>query len=288
MFDTFILIILFILLQPGILLTLPPIGKKIFMSGKSNFVSACVHGIIFAILLHLLNITEGFRTQPPTRPPTPPNCPLTTCPAEQYPGGARTLVTNPAGSGQCYSKTCIACYPSTIASSKVGVTSINIERSCPAGSYFVNITNKPDHTCPAPPPTWGKCYNCPINKYCVGGSEPPSSCPSDPPLTSTNNAYIRASGPTNASECWILCPQGYYCTSINSSLKKSCPSGASCPPGTRVPSGYKRNTVAGFFSGNQIKKCSASEYCPRNNTGPTPVVNIGQTSSVGSQGSSLV
>ena len=54
-------ILLFILLSPGILLTLPPAGKKIFMSGKTCLVAAIVHGILFALILRWLKVSEGFQ-----------------------------------------------------------------------------------------------------------------------------------------------------------------------------------------------------------------------------------
>lgn len=49
-----VLAILFVLLSPGILLTLPPVGKKIFMSGQTSIVSALVHAIVFVGILYLL------------------------------------------------------------------------------------------------------------------------------------------------------------------------------------------------------------------------------------------
>lgn len=49
------LAILFFLLSPGVLLTLPPVGKKIFMSGETSITAAFVHAIVFAGLLYLLH-----------------------------------------------------------------------------------------------------------------------------------------------------------------------------------------------------------------------------------------
>jgi hypothetical protein len=57
------IVLLFVVLTPGILLTIPPIGKKIFGSGKSNFTAACVHAVIFVVLLNLFNV-EGFQDVP--------------------------------------------------------------------------------------------------------------------------------------------------------------------------------------------------------------------------------
>jgi len=63
------IVLLFVVLTPGILLTIPPVGKKIFGSGKSNFTAACVHAVIFVVLLNLFNV-EGFQDVPsmPKRP----------------------------------------------------------------------------------------------------------------------------------------------------------------------------------------------------------------------------
>ena len=60
MFHLWKIVLLFIVLTPGIVLTLPPVGKKIFGSGKSSFTAACVHAVIFVVLLNLFNI-EAFQ-----------------------------------------------------------------------------------------------------------------------------------------------------------------------------------------------------------------------------------
>jgi len=58
--------ILFILLSPGVLLTLPPVGNKIFMSCQTSLLAVLVHAVIFAVVLSyadripLLNRLEGF------------------------------------------------------------------------------------------------------------------------------------------------------------------------------------------------------------------------------------
>ena len=59
-----IAILLFILLSPGLLITLPPVGK-IFMSRKTSLVAVLIHAIVFAGLLTLLKeVSEGFQTGP--------------------------------------------------------------------------------------------------------------------------------------------------------------------------------------------------------------------------------
>ena len=61
------MVLLFVVLTPGILLTIPPVGKKIFGSGKSSLIAACVHAVLFVVLLNLFNV-EGF--QPESKPST--------------------------------------------------------------------------------------------------------------------------------------------------------------------------------------------------------------------------
>jgi len=60
-------IVLFLLLQPGLLLTLPPVGKQVFMSGKTSITAIAVHALVFAAILYfkssipVLRDFEGFR-----------------------------------------------------------------------------------------------------------------------------------------------------------------------------------------------------------------------------------
>ena len=59
-----VLAILFFVLSPGVLLTLPPVGKKIWMSGQTSITSALVHAIVFVGILYLIqqntDVMEGF------------------------------------------------------------------------------------------------------------------------------------------------------------------------------------------------------------------------------------
>jgi hypothetical protein len=62
--------LLFVLLSPGVLLTLPPIGGKIFMSGKTSLIAVLVHAVVFYVLLSMRRqipvinmIFEGFEAQ---------------------------------------------------------------------------------------------------------------------------------------------------------------------------------------------------------------------------------
>lgn len=57
------LAILFFVLSPGVLLTLPPVGKKWWMSGQTSIMAAAVHAVVFAVVLYLLRsygMIEGF------------------------------------------------------------------------------------------------------------------------------------------------------------------------------------------------------------------------------------
>ncbi len=46
------LILLFILLSPGMLLTLPPGGKGMFLSCETSVVAVLVHSVVFAALVY--------------------------------------------------------------------------------------------------------------------------------------------------------------------------------------------------------------------------------------------
>ena len=57
---------LFILLQPGLLLTLPAIGQRVFMSGKTSVTAVLVHALVFALIVYLLKrsgYAEGFKCE---------------------------------------------------------------------------------------------------------------------------------------------------------------------------------------------------------------------------------
>jgi len=46
--------VLFLALSPGMLLTLPPGSKGVFMSGQTSPASALVHTVVFALVFALL------------------------------------------------------------------------------------------------------------------------------------------------------------------------------------------------------------------------------------------
>jgi hypothetical protein len=58
--NNLIITFLFVVLSPGVLLTLPAVGKKIFMSGQTSLMAVLVHAFLFYLLLSSLKPTEGF------------------------------------------------------------------------------------------------------------------------------------------------------------------------------------------------------------------------------------
>ena len=67
-------VILFILLSPGLLLTLPPVGKKVFMSCQTSVLAVFVHALVFGVALYyvnnipILNQLDGFQAKMPKMP----------------------------------------------------------------------------------------------------------------------------------------------------------------------------------------------------------------------------
>ena len=63
-------VLLFVLLSPGVLLTLPPVGKKIFMSGQTSLIAVAVHAVVFYVALSYLSpMYQGFQNAPTTTKP---------------------------------------------------------------------------------------------------------------------------------------------------------------------------------------------------------------------------
>lgn len=55
--------LLFVLLSPGVLLTLPPKGKGVWMSGQTSLIAVLVHAVVFAVAFVYLRgsgMFEGF------------------------------------------------------------------------------------------------------------------------------------------------------------------------------------------------------------------------------------
>jgi Protein of unknown function (DUF3339) len=54
-----IAVLLFILLSPGFLLSIPAIGGKYLMTGKTSVTAVLVHAVVFGLALYLLKTYYG-------------------------------------------------------------------------------------------------------------------------------------------------------------------------------------------------------------------------------------
>ena len=69
--------LLFFILSPGVLLTIPPCSKGLFMSNQTSIAAAAVHAVVFVAVSYLLmSIGEKFVNMPggggPGGPPSSP------------------------------------------------------------------------------------------------------------------------------------------------------------------------------------------------------------------------
>jgi len=55
--DLIVPTILFVLLSPGMLLTIPPMSKGLFMSGQTSMAAIAVHALVFAVAFAFLRKT---------------------------------------------------------------------------------------------------------------------------------------------------------------------------------------------------------------------------------------
>jgi len=46
--------LLFFILSPGVLLTIPPCSKGLFLSGQTSILAAAVHAVVFVIVSHIV------------------------------------------------------------------------------------------------------------------------------------------------------------------------------------------------------------------------------------------
>lgn len=164
---------LFIVLSPGLLLTLPPVGKKVWMSGKTSVISVFVHAVVFFALMAyrqsipLLNRLEGFQTA----------ISASTCVDE--------CVTCPAG------QTCI----STGTASKK-----NFQCGIPCGAVDPTTKQSQFGLCQA---TVGQ----------LGTTSPQTCEPDKDPRTGKNIPPFRCRGPNcDAASPKGYCPYGGTCT----------------------------------------------------------------------------
>lgn len=57
----FTAMVLFVVLSPGILLSIPPVGKRFFRTGKTSLTAVLVHAVVFGVLMYsLTRRSEGF------------------------------------------------------------------------------------------------------------------------------------------------------------------------------------------------------------------------------------
>lgn len=49
--------ILFVLLSPGVLLTLPPLSRGVWMSGQTSLTAVVVHAVVFGLVYSYLRST---------------------------------------------------------------------------------------------------------------------------------------------------------------------------------------------------------------------------------------
>ena len=72
--------LLFFILSPGVLLTIPPCSKGLFMSNPTSIAAAAVHAVVFVAVSYLLmSIGEKFVNMPPGPPGGPPSGPANQC-----------------------------------------------------------------------------------------------------------------------------------------------------------------------------------------------------------------
>ena len=61
--SVFFLMILFVILSPGMFLSIPPVGSRWWMTGKMSLRAVFVHAVVFAVILYVaqrMMLTEGF------------------------------------------------------------------------------------------------------------------------------------------------------------------------------------------------------------------------------------
>lgn len=124
------LLLLFILLSPGVLITLPPIGNKIFRSEKTNLLAVCVHAVLFVIAARFLRIYEGFAA------PIITNANLS-CRQGTY-LSSPTVIGRTLG----FSSSCIACPSNAYCpGNKSGYIKPGMKVSCAGNDGVVNTIN---------------------------------------------------------------------------------------------------------------------------------------------------
>ena len=91
--------LLFFILSPGVLLTIPPCSKGLFASGQTSIAAAAVHAVVFVAVAYLLSsAVEGF---------------VGSAPKCNGPNGSSCDFGIPGmNTGTCCNKKCMDYYPS--------------------------------------------------------------------------------------------------------------------------------------------------------------------------------
>ena len=198
-----LLVLLFIVLQPGLFITIPPVGKKLFASGKKSWASILVHALIFVVLArYVVVVSEGFQTGF--------NVNAWQCPAGSYYGfrintdTIRCLwcPTNryTSGPGTQYPWQCIECPGNQIRN--VSGTGCSAPTNCQPGKYL----------------SGGACLNCHAGQTSAGG-------------TSTTCARCAAGATSISGGACTLCPANTFSATAGAASCTACPAGQTSAAG---------------------------------------------------------
>jgi hypothetical protein len=96
--------VLFFILSPGVLLTIPPRGRGLFLSGQTSIVASAVHAVVFMGVLYLLmNVAEGFVNSKMTGPGSFNQC----AGKPDYTNCKTTSANGKPAQGECCRNTCV-------------------------------------------------------------------------------------------------------------------------------------------------------------------------------------
>jgi len=267
-------ILLFIVLTPGVLFTIPPYGKKFVKGVSGKVVTAVLHGIVFsAAAWFFMLCKEGFQeyTAAPCSPgsysPDGTTASCVACPAGSFSQYGDECIPCPVRtySNSVGATSCTSCAPGTY--SAPGSTSCNspgsdtvVATTCPPGNYltadFLSLYYPVCRTCSAGFYSTGgtatRCTRCPNGK--ISASEGANVCTACPPSQVTNpqrtecwNRVQCAAGTgslrsgTAAPYTWdntcVTCPAGTFSTSNGTGLWTTTRRCEPCPTGRPYSNG---------------------------------------------------
>ena len=195
-------VLLFVLLTPGVLFTIPPFGKKFVGGGKGKLVTAVLHSVVFAVLARFFMLcSEGFQEAQEYKAPCPPGqdspdgtpASCAKCPAgSNSPNGdqCRSCTTGtysdiegatqctPCASGTYSGPGATSCYAAAKGQAIIG--------SCSAGEYLtadlLSLYYPVCRTCRAGTASSGgtksSCTTCTAGKYSGAGASSCTACKS--------------------------------------------------------------------------------------------------------------